>query len=190
MSAFEWERWTYENGIREIKSAFDQSKIGAERSLAAIQAEFDKIKASGEQIPDGYQDHLIDSHYIEDKTLSIVRESFVIALHHYWEKQVADWIGSFRGSIALQYPTLLTKGYLLDKPRLERLRMTANCIKHNSSELYKNHPGMFDNTVAVAIAAKVEPDYYSALQITNADFADFINALEKSGPPGSARLAI
>ena len=82
-----------------------------------------------------------------DETLRIVREAFLLSLHHYWEKQVRRWmkVKEYEQDKALTW--LKAEGLTPDKHNLDVLRMAANCIKHNNKAFYNKYPKFFDATM-------------------------------------------
>jgi hypothetical protein len=89
----------------------------------------------------------------------LIREAFAITLHHFWEKECNAWMKVRRYQSGTAYKALVAKGYAVDKTGLEKLRKTANCIKHGSDELYRQYPAMFRRSVASELKAGTEPDY-------------------------------
>ncbi|WP_324698903.1 hypothetical protein [Novosphingobium sp. RL4] len=68
----------------------------------------------------------------------------------------------------------------MDKDRLERLRTTAYCIKHNDRELYDHHPVMFDPDCVPEGRAIYSSSWSEALRLHDADILDFFDAVRKS----------
>lgn len=176
-----WKVWLYDYGIEKIERAYNAARSALDDEIKSVQVDFDKhIAAHG---PDtDYADHLIDMHTQADDSLKLVREAFALALHHYWEKKSNEWTGVSRYQYKQAHKELAKRGYLVEKVGLGKLRKTANTIKHDSDELYKQYKGMFDKSVARDIKNGDKPDYHDNLILTDADMQDFLRALKASGP--------
>lgn len=113
-------------------------------------------------------------------------QAFAIMIHHAWEKHVLslnpEW-EEYRYNQA--YGELIKQGFAIDKPRLERLRLVANFIKHESLDILERHPEMFPKEVVLAYTDSkkqrgrtiFEDD---ALKISDEDITDFIEAAYQS----------
>jgi hypothetical protein len=175
----------YEYGLTEIERAYRSSRSSLDEDQARVNASYDDYKrqAGAAFEEDGYTDHLIDLHQSGENALRLIREAFAITLHHFWEKECNAWMKVRRYQSGTAYKALVAKGYAVDKTGLEKLRKTANCIKHGSDELYRQYPAMFRRSVASELKAGTEPDYHDDLELTDAHVEEFIATLHASGPP-------
>nr|WP_315381329.1 hypothetical protein [uncultured Sphingomonas sp.] len=107
-------------------------------------------------------------------------QAFVLMIHHAWEKHVISINPEMRRyKFREAYPKLLEDGWDLDQPRLERLRMTANFIKHESREILDHHRDMFSCVIEDADRENIIFDDDSLI-ITNDDIKDFLDAVLSS----------
>lgn len=191
MSKLGRQRWSYNYRLEQIVSAYRASRLSFEGNIKAINNDFERNRESALDNPyaDEYEDHLIDQHAEAGEALRLVREAFALVLHHYWERSVLLWLNKSRYLSDKDSETLKDSGYVVD-PELDRLRLVANTIKHNSEKLYISHPSMFDASIERWLEDDIEPTYHNFLQLSDADMDAFIGALVKSGPNAKPELSL
>lgn len=182
--------WLFESGLREIERAYKAGRTQFESDIKHAAERYAKLEAEGnadsysEDEATGqryyYSEHLIDLNDQAEESLRLLREAFAIILHHYWEKEVVKWRQGKPYKFDNAYKWLQRNSFPIDKPGLEKLRETANTIKHNVDRLYATHPEMFD---AGEIARDgSDPDWHAALRLEDNHIDDFFATLRMSGP--------
>lgn len=114
--------------------------------------------------------------------LNLHRQAFAVMIHHAWERHVCV-VGHYpEYQCNKAYGELAKKGWPIDKPRLERLRMTANCVKHDDGDLFDMHPEMFDpDDLPVSFEGeKPTRHWQDALRLSDEDVADFVDTVRRS----------
>ena len=144
--------------------------------------EYSEDEATGQRYY--YAEHLIDLNHQAEESLRLLREAFALILHHYWEKEVVKWQHSKRYVYDKAYPWLTRNGFPIDEPGLERLRETANTIKHNVGRLHAIDPTMFDAGDLARDGA--DPDWHGALRLEDRHMDDFFAILRASGPTAAS----
>lgn len=186
--------WLFDSGLMEIERAYRASRVAFDDEMKDAAERYAKLEAEG-KVDDYNEDeatgqryyfaeHLIDLNHQAEESLRLLREAFAIILHHYWEKEVVKWQQSKRYDYNKAYSWLTRNAFPIDKPGLERLRETANTIKHNVKRLYDLDPTMFD---AGEIArAGGDPDYHDALRLEDNHIEAFFATLRASGPTAAS----
>jgi hypothetical protein len=144
-------------------------------------------------------EYILADQLIAESALQSHRQAFAIMIHHVWEKHVCYALKAPEYQCNKAYGELAKKGWPIDKPRLERLRMTANVVKHESAELYDHHPQMFVESELHVFESGLPPqkrktiktiskeglrgNWLEALNLTDEDIADFIDTVRKSALP-------
>ena len=182
MTKLGWKRWLYDYGIEKIERAYEAARAALDSEANSLSAEFDEVKDQP-NVDQGYLDHLSDRSTINEDSLTLIMQSFTLAIHHFWEREAKAWAGQTRYQFKQAYKAISTKGYALEKTGIEKLRKTANTIKHNSDELYTQHKSMFEQQVARDIKEGTSPDYQDGLILKDEDIREFFDAVKKSGPP-------
>jgi hypothetical protein len=114
--------------------------------------------------------------------LRLVREAFALSLYHYWEKKACELLNikDYRqGAVfaaAKQDPR-----FEIDEPGIDRLRLIANCIKHDKGKpLYEAEPSMF------AASWIFDPEgphgWHDPLRLRDEDVEKGFSAVRSSGP--------
>jgi len=123
-------------------------------------------------------------------------QAFAIMIHHAWEKHVLnlnpEW-EEYRCNQA--YGELIKQGFSVDKPRLERLRLVSNFVKHESLDILDRHPEMFAEEVVIAYnRAKEQKERYvfedDVLKLSDDDISDFIDATYQSAGRPEAKQRV
>lgn len=108
-----------------------------------------------------------------------IREAFVTAIYHLWEKKAAELLKLGRYEQSKAFMAAKAAGWTPDEVMIDRLRMTANCIKHDSQQaqhLDAADPSYFDQN-------EIAHGWYEALALTDAHVEAFIATVKSSGPP-------
>jgi len=122
-----------------------------------------------------YTGELLDN--VEDGKRHI-REAFAIALYHYWEKKSA-YLLKMKYEIQKTLTSAKAAGWKPNEDIINRMRLVANCIKHDSkssADLNSIDPSYFDQ-------ATIQHGWHDALRLTDAHLESFIQAVKEGGPP-------
>ncbi|WP_242098834.1 hypothetical protein, partial [Sphingomonas sp. CROZ-RG-20F-R02-07] len=126
-----------------------------------------------------YGEHIGELLYEVEESKRLVREAFVTVLYHHWEKKVAELLSLKRYDQKKAFVAAKLVGWKTDEGMIDKLRMVANCIKHDSTQsqtLNSLDKSYFDQ-------AEIAHGWYDALRITDAHLEAFIEAVKSSGPP-------
>ncbi len=186
--------WLFESGLREIERAYKASRTEFDSDVKHAAERYAKLEAEGkvdeysEDEATGqryyYADHLIDLNHQAEESLRLLREAFALVLHHYWEKEVIKWQQSKRYAYDKAYPWLTRNAFPIDEPGLEKLRETANTIKHNVGRLHAIDPTMFDAGDLARDGS--DPDWHGALRLEDDHMDGFFATLRASGPTAAS----
>jgi hypothetical protein len=192
------QRWRYDYALRELKKAYKASRESVDNDRKSICRSMDRHQDTKPEIEDQdeqyifemYQDHLIDLHHETDTALRLIKEGFVVIIYHFWERQALEWytFNKNKYDYGVAYKKLPGEGYLIDKDGLEKLRKTANVIKHDSSELYGKYKSMFTMDLDEDYKAGAKSGYYPWLSISDEDMKYFFEMLKNCGPNATARV--
>lgn len=150
-------------------------------SVAAGEAvDIIKDEESGQTFDVG--DHIYHSQETARDMLNLHRQAFAVMLHHAWERHVCAVRHYPEYQCNKAYGEMAKAGWPIDRFRLERLRMVANCVKHDSGELYDYHPELFDaaNLPPSSEGEKPQRHWQDALRLADADVTDFVDAVRRS----------
>lgn len=191
-------RWRYEYALKELRRAYEASRESVDDDRKSISKSMDNHLATKPEIEDEddqynfemYQDHLIDLHHETDTALRLIKEGFVVIIYHFWERQALEWytFNKNKYDYGVAYKKLPGEGYLIDKDGLEKLRKTANVIKHDSSELYGKYKSMFTMDLDEDYKMGAKSGYYPWLSISDEDMDGFFEALLKCGPDAKPQI--
>ena len=127
---------------------------------------------------------MAEYHYYQTKSaremLNSHAQAFAIMIHHAWEKHVLFLNhGWEKYKFREAYGELSRDGWTIDVPRLEKLRMVANFVKHESTEILSHFGEMFNDTPIYQINQKYifEDD---ALIVSDHDIEEFMDAVLNS----------
>lgn len=126
-----------------------------------------------------YGEHIGELLYEVEDSKRLVREAFVTVLYHHWEKKAAKLLKLKEYKQQKAFDAAKAIGWKTDEDTIDKLRMVANCIKHDSDQAEKLNaldPSYFDQ-------AEIAGGWYDALRITDAHVEAFILAVKSSGPP-------
>lgn len=188
-------KWRWQFAIRRLRAAYDAARSSIDNDLRDVQSDHDEFQAAPKPDPDDYDEvaahgawesHIIDRWEDAQGALAALKQAFAVILYHTWERhsaEWAEWTGNYRHHRVA--PRLTDAGYTVAKG-VHKLNKVANCIKHDSAELWKQkeYRAMFDPLVAAMVAEDIKPDFGRYLILTDADMDEFFVALLESGPPG------
>lgn len=186
----------FDYGLDEIRRAYDGARESSDRALSRLELQWEELErdvAAGnasfvEEDEEGRVVYDRGEHAGEmkaeiDGALRIVREAFVISLHHFWEREIAAKMRTKHYDEAKAFAFLKTKGLKPDETLLSALRLSANVAKHNTgasaNQLYSIRPDLFD---AASMTRSNDPPGYEYLRIQDADVETFFEAVRSSGP--------
>lgn len=186
--------WLFESGLREIGRAYKASRTEFDADMKDATERYAKLEAEGgedsysEDPQTGqryyYAEHLIDLNFQAEESLRLLREAFALVLYHYWEKEVIRWQGAKRYDYEKAYKWLKRNAFSIDEAGLERMRETANTIKHNVGRLHAIDASMFDAGDLARSAG--DPDWHGALRLEDKHIDDFFATLRASAPTAAS----
>ncbi|WP_317215997.1 hypothetical protein [Gluconobacter sp. GP1] len=205
----------YRNGLQRLGESFHAASKPFLQDIAIIEKEFRDIEEAisrGErtwEIIDedgmdcGYEsDHLLAMISDAEENLMLLRKAFLVLIYHHWERSAQVWLEDLpkKPNHEKIVTSLQKRGFFIP-PQLDKLRMIANTIKHNSKcakELYHSNPEYFNSdtnfTKRTTLEGKVvskdpeDIDWEGNMHLTNENLDYFIKvALECVLPaPSSA----
>ncbi len=184
--------WLFQAKLDDLRRAYsaarkscDQDRARLEEQWTAFEAEVDAGTAAfheedeDEQVIYDYSEHFGDTNAEIESALSLVRQSFVISLHHLWERETNKFMKTKKYHAKRTYRALETEGLPVQRDELERLRLTCNVAKHSeggsANDLFASHPEMFKLDDAEDKPA------YDNLIVTDADLDSFFACVKNSG---------
>lgn len=187
--------WRYHYGLKTLRRAYEFSRIASDKEKAWIEAKaekhqklVDKGEASWVEYDDegnaghDYGEHLGELLYEEEQVLALLRQAFVISLHHFVEQQIGPQLPKkhYKQNLAIEW--LEKFGWQSKEKELNELRLTANCLKHSNDnpgkQLYDLRPDLFDGS---KIKMGFEPGHHS-LALTDEHLDYFFAAVGASVP--------
>ncbi|MFF0948338.1 hypothetical protein ACFYE9_11890 [Rhizobium leguminosarum] len=184
--------WLFQAKLDDLRHAYaaarsscDHDRARLEQQWAAFQAQVDVGTAvlyeedeDGQIIYD-YSEHFGDTNAEIESALSLVRQAFVISLHHLWEREINKFMKTKKYEPKEAYHALEAVGLIVQRDELERLRLACNVAKHSegrsADELFATNPEMFKLDDAYDKPA------YDNLIVTDADLESFFASVVKSG---------
>jgi len=141
---------------------------------------------------------------IAEEALQAHRKAFVLMTFHAWEKHVCDYMEwpEYQGQKG--FGDLKANGWTIDPRGLELLRKVANCIKHDSAELFDFDDSLFGDQLILfgtdgmfTKASKGKrvsregfwTNWEDALRLTNEHVLRFFDIVERSGQIASRGAA-
>ena len=188
---FNWYGYRFQKGLTDIRRAYDATIAALEKQHENAQSEMLKLQravAAGELDPteydgDGeplYAKEQYQEIVIEDAaaTIPIARRSYVVVIHHYWERNCDQWMQRKKAySPEAAYTWLEERGISVDRDNLEFLRLASNTIKHNSPKLAEKNPALFQISNSVI----EKPHYHDALRLQEIHIDRMFDAVGQSG---------
>lgn len=190
--------WSFQTSLQRLRSAFEASRrvfastiTEAENNFAKLREEqnlFDEETDKDRQNRRDYEMSLGDEIVAAEASLELVRESFTITLHHFWEK----WVKSVGGSAVATEKGfyepdraigfLKGKGLDPDARALQVLKLACEVAKHSegssADELWRIEPSLFRQPY--------RPDEFSPgyddLRLTDFALDAFFATVQRSGP--------
>lgn len=182
----------YRFGLDSIVRAYRASIAALETERAGIEADWQthlEAVAAGEAktvVEDetsgayyDYGEHTGELLHEIDEAIRHIREAFATLLYHYWEKKAAALLPSKKYEQTAAFSAAKVAGWSPDEVMLNRLRLVANCIKHDSTAsatLNAEDVSYFDQN-------ETQYGWYEALRLSQAHLEAFINAVRDAGPP-------
>lgn len=184
--AFGWEE--LRDAYRAVQDGLSLRLLSAEQIVRnhwqlAPDAPLDQT--SNDESPSAYDEFWMQVGEVQaqiEPSQRLVREAFVIALFHFWERQANGWLGVSRYDEEAVFALLTELGRNPDKAALNLLKNLANCLKHGSSDkpggacnlLMESHPDLLDEVDGFPTADN--------LRINDALVACLFKAVLRSGP--------
>lgn len=182
-------------GMRSIERAYGESRKAFEGEIAAWEARWQAhlalvqakaatgvVEDEDEGDPFDYGEHVGEMIFDAEEGLRLIREAFAMTLYHFWEKTACRLLRVTR--YVQDKIFLLADGdprLTVDKAGVNRLRLIANCIKHDTGDdLYAEEPALFDPSLIPEPTAKY--GWYSALKLRDEDLKAAFAAVWASGP--------
>lgn len=188
--------WRFHFGVREIERAYKASRAASDKEVASINeaaaTHEAKVKAGdavwAEEDEDGqvvydYGEHLGEQIYDAEQVLALIRNAFVISLHHLVEQRIGGQLAKKKYDQAKAFTWLKAFGWTPKEDGLNQLRLAANCAKHSegssADQLYALRPDMFDDDLVEGWGAAPS---YDSLKLTDAHVDEFFEAVKASVP--------
>lgn len=184
--------WLFQAKLEDLRYAYvaarkasDTDRSRLEQEWEAFEAEIDAGKASlyekdeyGQTVVD-YGDQFSDINARIESALSLVRQAFVISLHHFWEREINRFMRTRHYDAEKAYEALEAENLPVQRAELERLRLACNVSKHSEGKsaavLFASNPEMFKLDTAH------DRPSYDNLLVADEDVERFFTAVRKSG---------
>jgi hypothetical protein len=184
-------RWRWRMAVRGMRQAYQGARGPLDRTIRAVardhaawlEAEV-PTDIEGEDFAsyDTAGEYFVEQDQEARYSLRLLNQGFVIILYHTWERHAIEWAKWERKYHHASVTGILKRlGFSIDAD-IHKLQRAANCLKHDSAELWKSDPEMFDSIVAASIAMNVRVTYSYHLRISDEQMDRFFEALEASGP--------
>ena len=185
-------RWRWQFATGRLRDAYEASRSSLDNDLRSVNRQDGEWKTASPN-PNNFDemdaherwlDHIVERNDETRNALDMVKQGFAVILYHSWERHAVDWSG-WNGKYHHGHVTkrLTDAGYTIT-PGVHKLGKVANCIKHNSAELWKQDETMFKDSVREELQLGLRPDYARNLVISDQQMSDLFDALLQSGPPG------
>lgn len=180
----------FQSGLKDIRRGYIVSTSAFAPQLADISDRENQLHARqmmGTEPPveDG---DISEAEFLEHERETIgdalkhIREAFLMALYHYWEREVAVWMRKpYEADTAYQF--LRSEGLQADTKLLEELRQIMRCLKHDKgAALWELRPDYFPS---VRVAQGEKPTNreagYLELRLPDDAFDTYYAAVRASG---------
>lgn len=190
--------WRFHHGLDMLTHAYAAAREQPEADRKRFAGEVRQLQSTPrakDEDPDleGYIFHLSDMHDEANEVLKLIRESFVISLFHFWERQAKSWVREGNYNHGRMMSKLMEYGVAPESDALETLLLVANVAKHSgggsAEKLFQKRSDLFKtNAGALRIPpADGEPDPafqpgYDDLLVSSELLDGFFAAVRKSGP--------
>lgn len=177
----------YEESVLEVKAAL-------ERKDAGLSDEDWSDEITGQTMPN--LDYWVMHGQVAESALQAHRKAFTLMAFHAWEKHVCTYMEWSEYLGEKGFGELMAAGWTIDPKGLKRLQKTANCIKHDSAELFDFDESMFAGELWLfgtdGMSTKANKgkrvnrdghwtDWEDALRLTDEQVLEFFDLVERSG---------
>jgi hypothetical protein len=190
--------------FEELRRAYHAARDASNRERTAIEAKWNELEAKVEAGTAAFIEEDADGNMIVDwgeqagealseieRVQRIYRESFLISLYHFWERELLQRMKKTRVTDAEAYKFLKARGLFPQEYALTTLRLAANVAKHSegpsAEQLQELRPELFDTEEMEKWKASAGHEY---LRITEEVLEAFFEAVRKSGPGHRQPLAM
>lgn len=187
-------KWRWQFATQRLRDAYEASRSALDAILLEIDRDHAKWKGAkpdtdsphGVDAHEAWLDYIVDRHDETRLALETIKRGFAIILYHSWEQHAVKWT-DWQGKYHHGHVTgrLRRMGYYV-AAEIHQLNKIANCVKHNSAELWKANPDLFDDTVKYSIKNGLRADFGDNLLLSDGLLNEMFDALLASGPPGKA----
>lgn len=165
--------------------SINQAAAAYSAKVEAGEASWSQEDEEGNIIYD-YGEHLGEQMFDAEQVLVLIRNAFVITLHHFVEQRIGSRLPKKEYKQDKAVALLKDSGWSPREDSLNQLRLAANCAKHSegasASTLYALRPDMFDKDMVDGWKA---PPAYDTLKLTDAHVMEFFAAVKASVPKGA-----
>ena len=147
------DEWLFDSGIRQIHEAYRESEavfITKQKSLLDWLTELQRRKEPVPAVMAALDPETTAQYQIEqtEETIQVIRQTFLVALYHHWERSMLRWQGSTNGRFKESPATWLAANSLpYDAEGMEDYRLLMKVIKHETGgdALITRRPDLFPN---------------------------------------------
>lgn len=184
-------RWRWRMAVRGMREAYQGARGPIDRSIRAISRDHDAwlktevpTDINGEDFAsyESAGEYFAEQHQEAQYSLRLLKHGFVIILYHTWERHAIEWAKWGKRYYHAGVTRILKDLEFSIAPDIHKLQRAANCLKHDSAELWKSNPEMFDPIVAASLQMNVRVTYSYHVRISDEQMDSFFEALEASGP--------
>lgn len=187
-----WVRLSYLNGVSSIERAYRESVRAFEAEGARSGERWQRLRSEPDFDADDeetrhHAEHLGEIALQSEQSVKAVREAFALILYHYWEQRACFHLNvkHYNQQNVFDKASDFLK---IETVGIDRLRQIVNMLKHGKDELFKNEPGLFDQTLIPQMPLSEDelgPEafhYRNALRLSAADPDAAFVAVKASGP--------
>lgn len=185
-------RWLFGSKIDDLAKAYAAARKASDDERVSLEARWktfqaDVVAGKAEMVEEDEDGRLVydhGEHFGEldsevETALSLVRQAFVISLHHLWEREINSYMKTKHYDQEAAFAALAAEGLNVEVAELDRLQLACNVAKHSSgnsaTKLFQKHPALFKID-----SVFTEPEYANLI-VTDADLDSFFDAVRKSG---------
>jgi hypothetical protein len=169
----------FQFGIRQLEEVYRISIDGMAAKRTEHEKELRQLQdpKMQEEIESRYSEESIEPEYAiqfkieqNEESLQPLRQAFLMALYHHWERSVLSWSG--RSDLVGIYSWFRENNIPLDEQHMEDLRELMRVIKHEKGEsLFRRRPDLFLHG----------SQRHEDLHLTEDNMAEFFKAVRVSG---------
>jgi hypothetical protein len=142
-----------------------------------------------------YDRYLVQEYVLEsrEKAVQALRQSFLLLIYHFWEKQVSKWAGGHvkakkgesQHDAHLRHCKI--EGIVVAINQMNELRVLVNLIKHGHGKqewgdrMYEERKDLFEDKY-------ISDDPYEYLKLEDHHVLNFVAAVRSSGPTSSSHF--